>query len=322
MSYYIANYKGGRNESFMYGSDEETHWIDYDLVSAYTTGMGDMDLPDYFNYSILSKEELETWNNEQILSGFLIVNADFIFPDNVKFPSIPCYIDKTSTVYPLQGNAYLTGAEYLLALRQKCNINIKSAFHIEPKKWWNPIKKVNEKIKPFKGIIYDIQAKRRIFKKGDINNMLYKEMGNGIYGNVVRGLSNKKSFDSLTGKTLRVNGTSLSNPILASWTTAFIRTVIGECLQNIQKLEGKIVSVTTDGFITNLNNLEEKLLTLPLEDTIMLRKYREIRTLLCNNPEALEIKSQGKGIISGTTRGPVGINSQIVAATGFQQEQY
>jgi hypothetical protein len=28
MSYFIANYKGGRNESFMYGVDEETHWYD------------------------------------------------------------------------------------------------------------------------------------------------------------------------------------------------------------------------------------------------------------------------------------------------------
>ena len=25
MSYFIANYKGGRNESFMYGVDEKTH---------------------------------------------------------------------------------------------------------------------------------------------------------------------------------------------------------------------------------------------------------------------------------------------------------
>lgn len=25
MSYFIANYKGGRNESFMYGADNDTH---------------------------------------------------------------------------------------------------------------------------------------------------------------------------------------------------------------------------------------------------------------------------------------------------------
>jgi hypothetical protein len=105
----------------------------------------------------------------------------------------------------------------------------------------------------------------------------------------VRGISNKKSFYSLTGKNFRVSATELSNPILASWITAFIRSVIGECLHNIKTLGGKIVSVTTDGFITNLENLEELLLTLPIEDTILLRKYRSLRVELTDGktPEGL-----------------------------------
>src|SRR6185312_2565666 len=42
--------------------------------------------------------------------------------------------------------------------------------------------------------------------------------------------------------------------------TAFIRSVIGECLEKISKLKGKVVSATTDGFITNIENLESKLI--------------------------------------------------------------
>lgn len=93
--------------------------------------------------------------------------------------------------------------------------------------------------------------------------MLYKEKGNGIYGHFCRVISNKMNFDSLTKKTFRVTATNLYNPILASWTTAFIRSVIGECLHNIKKLGGKVVSVTSDGFITDIENLEDKLWTLP-----------------------------------------------------------
>jgi hypothetical protein len=59
MSYFIANYKGGRNESFMYGCDEKTNWIDYDLTSAYTTGMADLALPDYYNGSLIDPNELK-----------------------------------------------------------------------------------------------------------------------------------------------------------------------------------------------------------------------------------------------------------------------
>lgn len=152
--------------------------------------------------------------------------------------------------------------------------------------------------------------------------MLYKEIRNGIYGNVCRGISNKMSYDSLTKKTFRVGGTILSNPILGSWTTAFIRSVVGECLHNIQKLGGKLVSVTTDGFITILVDLENKLLTLPEEDIILLLKYRLLRTDLSGVCDALEVKTHGRGIISRTTRGQQGIEGDVAGATGLQKKGY
>jgi hypothetical protein len=137
----------------------------------------------------------------------------------VKYPSIPCYIDKNATVYPLKGdNAFLTGPEYLLAKQQACTFEFLSAFYIPPKAKNVMIDGEEKEIitKPFFEIFKDIQAKRREYPKGTIYNLLYKEMGNSIYGNVVRGISNKMSFDSLTGKMFRVTGTELSNPILAS----------------------------------------------------------------------------------------------------------
>ena len=50
-----------------------------------------------------------------------MVNCDFEFPSNVKYPSIPCYVDKTTTVYPLKGTAFLTGPEFLLANKKQTN---------------------------------------------------------------------------------------------------------------------------------------------------------------------------------------------------------
>jgi hypothetical protein len=129
-------------------------------------------------------------------------------------------------------------------------------------------------------------------------NLLYKEMGNSIYGNVVRGIADKRKFDIKTGRNLRIDSTELSNPILASKTTAFIRSVIGECLHNIDKLGGKVVSVTTDGFITNIKDLENKLLSLKPSEIPLFTKYREIRETLSGNSTALEIKHSGKGVIS------------------------
>jgi hypothetical protein len=324
MSLFINNYKGGRNESFMYGIDKVKRWFDFDLTSAYTTAMASVSLPDYFSGRIIDINDFRKWDDEQILSGYLIAYVNFIFPIHVKYPSIPCYIDKTTTVYPLTGTAYLTGPEFLLAKNQGCTFKINLVFHIGDKKGWDINEKNFDVIKPFNSIINKIQHLRREFPKGHINNMLYKEMGNSIYGNVVRGMSNKMTFDCKTGKSIRITGTDLSNPIIASWTTAFIRSVIGECLHNINKLGGQVVSVTTDGFITDIDNLEQKLLLLNKKEIPLLLKYRDLRSELSGNPDALELKSEGVGVISWTTRGQQGlsVDGGMEAATGFQKKLY
>jgi hypothetical protein len=53
-----------------------------------------------------------------------------------------------------------------------------------------------------------------------------------------------------------------------------------------------------------------------------LRKYRDLRTDLSGVSDGLEVKSSGIGVISWTTRGQLGIDSKIVAATGFQRGGY
>ena len=95
---------------------------------------------------------------------------------------------------------------------------IKSAFYIHPKMQSTSLSNNRETVtvKPFYGIIKNIQKLRREYPKGHIKNAMYKEIGNGIYGNVCRGISNKMNFDSLTKKSFRVTATNLSNPILAS----------------------------------------------------------------------------------------------------------
>lgn len=75
---------------------------------------------------------------------------------------------------------------------------------------------------------------------------------------------------------------------------------------------GRVVSVTTDGFITDLDKLEDRILSLPPQDTTLLRLYRDLRIQLTSEtnpdtgellvesvqPNALEVKTVGKGIVS------------------------
>ena len=61
---------------------------------------------------------------QTILTSFVIYKVTFQFPPDTKYPSIPVYIDKTTTVYPLEGTALLTGVEYILAHRQGCDLKV------------------------------------------------------------------------------------------------------------------------------------------------------------------------------------------------------
>lgn len=257
LSYYIANYKGGRNEDFMYGVDNETKWFDYDLTSAYTTAMAGLGNPDYNKGHMITVKQLEKMSFNEILYSYIIMKVKFKFKAKTKYPSIPVQIDETTSVYPLEGEAILTGAEYLLAKSQKCELKISDIYYLPFERIKKERKIINH---PFKNIIKELQTERRKYPKGTINNLLNKELANSQYGNTARGISNKKKFDIKTGRTLRMESSELSNPIIASWTTAFIRSVIGECLEKISKLKGKVVSVTTDGFITNVEKLERKLI--------------------------------------------------------------
>lgn len=85
----------------------------------------------------------------------------------------------------------------------------------------------------------------------------------------------------------------------------------------IEKLGGKVVSVTTDGFITNLPHLEGKIST-----NYLFSEYKKIREVLSGDDTGLEVKNEGRGILAWTTRGQLGFESKIIATTGFQHNVY
>jgi len=64
-------------------------------------------------------------------------------------------------------------------------------------------------------------------------------------------------------------------------------------LHAISTQGGMVVSVTTDGFITNIENLEER-----ISNQFLLSEYKKIRYELSNDNTALELKSKGLGIIA------------------------
>jgi hypothetical protein len=57
----------------------------------------------------------------------------------------------------------------------------------------------------------------------------------------------------------KMGATDFLNLLIASGTTVLVRSIIGKSLHAKQSLNGKVLSVTTDGFITDIESLENKL---------------------------------------------------------------
>lgn len=92
--------------------------------------MAAMGSPLYSSGQTLSEGEINKMSFESLVYSYTIVRVEFKFPDSVKYPSIPCYIDENTTVYPLSGEACLTGMEYILAREQGCSLKILESYHI------------------------------------------------------------------------------------------------------------------------------------------------------------------------------------------------
>lgn len=384
---YIAGYRGGRNESMMYGIDiinnEERSWFDYDLTSCYTTVMSILGHPNVDKARRIFNKTVINMSNEDLLFNYIVVDVDFEFNNKTKYPCIPCRVDDNVDIYPIKGNSIITGCEYLVAKSMGCRLYVNDGilipFNIDEKarekakarlkererererekekekeeekekEYKNQISTDTRNIRdiekepdkhlnkyvldyeaPFRSIIKGLQNKRRAHKKKTFYNYMYKEIGNSIYGQIAMGLSGNNSYDIKTRSYVRREGGLLSNPILSSYITGYTRALIGECMHNIHLIGGKIVSVTTDGFITDVEDLENKLLALKNDNLHCLYLYRDVRNLLTNFKDQLadnrawEIKNKETlGLLSWKTRGQLGFtNGGISAATGFQTRFY
>ena len=69
--------------------------------------------------------------DEDLLYSYIIIKGKFSFPKTVKFPSIPCFVDKDTTAYPLSGECVLTGAEYIVARNQGCEFRLSDIYYMK-----------------------------------------------------------------------------------------------------------------------------------------------------------------------------------------------
>lgn len=238
----INCYHGGRNECFMMGVTPSDHWYDYDLAGAYTTGLLDILTPDYGNIR-LSKNPDDYCGH---VMGFALVT--FRFPESVPYPSLPVRTDQYGLFFPLSGESWATAPEIELALSLGAEMTIHNGIIVP---WICDTSPHNsESTSVFLPFVQQVRENRNRHIKGSLEEKFWKEIGNSLYGKLAQGLRAKTAFDTARGLNRSLPPSSVTQPFFAAHVTGFIRAVVGE-LMNALPSDSTVVSVTTDGFLTN-----------------------------------------------------------------------
>jgi hypothetical protein len=284
----IMTYHGGRNECFYGGPTDTGQWFDYDLAGAYTTGLVDLRQIDYNGM----RHTTDAMDFVGHVLGFAMV--EFEFYPGCRFPSLPVEVGIKGLYFPLAGRSYCTAPEIEVALNQGCKLKI---LHGIVFPWVDGDQRVFE---PFVTKIRDLRAK---FKRGRVDPNVAtlpeeyaKLVGNSAYGKLAQGLKEKNVFDTRGMHSRKLPESAITNAIMASHVTGLVRAVMAEQLNSVPACY-KVVSVTTDGFLTNA----------PYEaldlDGPMARRFQALCARVAAGTPMLERKHHVRQLIAMKTRG-------------------
>ncbi|EGR0636828.1 hypothetical protein E5T98_18310 [Vibrio vulnificus] len=272
-------YHGGRNESFIAGPTAIDTWRDYDVPSCYsaiTLGLREL----AYEQMYMTKDLNDLFGDKCALAW-----VEFKFPEGTRFPSLAVRSDY-GLVFPLSGETHCTGHELEVAYNQGAEITVKQAFVIP----WANDKRIFEPFMKWG------RERRKSFDKGSFDEKLTKEMLNSCYGKLAQSLRPKTSFDIQAGYSKQLPPSTLTNPFFAAYTTGLARALLGEMLHSIPD-DKVVVSVTTDGFLTNATLDEIKL------GGVICQRFRDLyHRIDPSKGEVLELKHQAKQLIGAKTR--------------------
>ena len=295
-----SSYFGGRNESICIGKIEET-LSDVDLSGAYSIGMAHLPQLDHSkSYATKQLSEFET----ESVAGF--AEIDFEFKEGTKFPCLPVSTT-TGLVFPLKGRTSCTSYEISLALRMGAKLSILEGLVIPEKLTESPV---------LREFVCDQRLERQKHKKGTAENNFYKLILNSLYGRFGLGVSPKKYFDSRTGSLREGGADSSTNPYLAALTTGFIRSVLSELAYELSIRGYLVVSMTTDGLITNCSH--ENIIK-EIKTPLIMAFRQAVASAGASEETYLELKTETEKLYSWKTRGQFAVDhGKISALAGLQ----
>lgn len=272
---------GGRGECFYAGPTPVSTYYDIDIASAYTVALSMLGLVDYDHPRVC----LDAEDYRGHVLGFALVRVIHC-PEEVRYPAFPVEGSGQNLMFPRTGMSYCTAAEIEVALNLGYKIEL---LHGVIYPW------LDENIRPFEPFVTTIRDERAKHPKGSFDNEYIKLVGNGLFGKTGQGLKEKRVFDTGELKSVTLDESPITNELFFSFVMGFVRALIAELMNSVPR-HRRIVSVTTDGFLTDAP-LEEVDQTGPIAT-----RFQAATERVAPGTSILEVKHRVSQILSARIR--------------------
>ncbi len=328
LMYSSQAYHGGLNASMEIG------WFkgltnDFDLQNAYPTGMclvPDIDWDNPVKVELRNtKLTLDTFLNdkgEYDPMTPLFARVSYTFPESVLQPCLPVNVEGR-LISPLTSKGmdrvYACGPELYLALRLGAVIEVERGWVLNYRlKDGKPSHSLAHAVKM---LVEDRRKAKKTHGKKSLEELILKTMVNAIYGKNAQNVVDKSTWDAYSQEMTQLGDSAITNPVSACLTTSYVRALLYATMNEADKKGYRVYSVTTDGFIADIPDVE----TLEAFDLYgFVDLTRESRNYLTNNTDdsIWEIKHHQTQLLNLTTRGNMAPETCGVCAHNSTKSPY
>lgn len=323
-SAFKAAFHGGWNSSHQIGFFPE-RTFDHDIQSAYPSAMASVVDVDFEHGCIEQVIEKRDLNLDDFPLGPitpLIAYVSWEFPEGVE-PCIPLKVEQ-SIVYPRSSvgagaglgegledasidsfeGAWVCGPELYLALQLGARVNVQIGYRLKVLELED-----GTTSRSMRSAVTQMVKDRGVAKsewgKGSLEEQTLKVAINSCYGKLAQDVAEQRGWNAWVEEMENIGGSSVTSPYHAAMITSLVRALLLAMSNEIA-----FISVTTDGFITSVDDVES------FDCFGLAGFFRDARLALSGDPRVWEVKHEQSDLVNLTTRANVSLEEGGVIARG------
>ncbi|MBN6777561.1 hypothetical protein JRG19_03220 [Pseudoclavibacter alba] len=304
-----------------------TETYDHDIQSAYPSAMAsvvDVDFEHGCIEEVIKDRDLVADDFPLGVVTPLVAYVAWEFPEGVE-PCIPVRVGQ-SIIYPrtsegvgaAQGEgmddarfdgfegAWVCGPELALALALGARVRVQIGYRLRVLEVDGaPSRSMRAAVRQ---MVEDRAVAKKTWGKGSLEEQTIKVATNSCYGKLAQDVAERSGWNAWAEEMESIGGSSVTSPYHAAMITSLVRALLLAMANEVS-----LISVTTDGFITEQSDVEG------YDCFGHAGGFREARDALVGDPTVWEVKHRQDDLINLTTRGNVSLDpGGVIARAGLR----